>query len=153
MGEKLLTAKEAAEILKVRKNTVYDMIKRGETDHCIRIILLGPVDHLTALSVCHICYRTGIYNIDIRCLFKTDNLVSCLFKNLLHGISLILIYFTAQCKERRSSFTHKNKSPFSVSPFRFFCYLLFPTCISYFFIFSNFIHLQIHAKKFPFIFR
>ena len=29
MGEKLLTAKEAAEILKVRKNTVYDMIKRG----------------------------------------------------------------------------------------------------------------------------
>ena len=25
MGEKLLTAKEAAEILKVRKNTVYDM--------------------------------------------------------------------------------------------------------------------------------
>ena len=26
MGEKLLTAKEAAEILKVRKNTVYDMI-------------------------------------------------------------------------------------------------------------------------------
>ena len=30
MGEKLLTAKEAAEILKVRKNTVYDMIKRGD---------------------------------------------------------------------------------------------------------------------------
>ena len=30
MGEKLLTAKEAAEILKVKKNTVYDMIKRGE---------------------------------------------------------------------------------------------------------------------------
>ena len=28
MGEKLFTAKEAAEILKVRKNTVYDMIKR-----------------------------------------------------------------------------------------------------------------------------
>ena len=30
MSEKLLTAKEAAEILKVRKNTVYDMIKRGD---------------------------------------------------------------------------------------------------------------------------
>ena len=30
MGEKLLTAKETAEILKVRKNTVYDMIKRGD---------------------------------------------------------------------------------------------------------------------------
>ena len=30
MGEKLFTAKEAAEILKVRKNTVYDMIKRGD---------------------------------------------------------------------------------------------------------------------------
>lgn len=30
MEEKLLTAKEAAEILKVRKNTVYDMIKRGD---------------------------------------------------------------------------------------------------------------------------
>ena len=30
MNEKLLTAKEAAEILKVRKNTVYDMIKRGD---------------------------------------------------------------------------------------------------------------------------
>ena len=30
MGEKLLTAKEAAEILKVKKNTVYDMIKRGD---------------------------------------------------------------------------------------------------------------------------
>lgn len=30
MGGKLLTAKEAAEILKVRKNTVYDMIKRGD---------------------------------------------------------------------------------------------------------------------------
>ena len=29
MKEKLLTAKEAAEILKVKKNTVYDMIKRG----------------------------------------------------------------------------------------------------------------------------
>ena len=28
MGEKLLTAKEAAEILKVRKNTVYDQ-ERG----------------------------------------------------------------------------------------------------------------------------
>ena len=30
MKEKLLTAKEAAEILKVKKNTVYDMIKRGD---------------------------------------------------------------------------------------------------------------------------
>ena len=30
MGEMLFTAKEAAEILKVRKNTVYDMIKRGD---------------------------------------------------------------------------------------------------------------------------
>ena len=30
MSEKLLTAKESAEILKVRKNTVYDMIKRGD---------------------------------------------------------------------------------------------------------------------------
>lgn len=30
ISEKLLTAKEAAEILKVRKNTVYDMIKRGD---------------------------------------------------------------------------------------------------------------------------
>ena len=30
MKEKLFTAKEAAEILKVRKNTVYDMIKRGD---------------------------------------------------------------------------------------------------------------------------
>lgn len=30
MDEKLLTAKEAAEILKVKKNTVYDMIKRGD---------------------------------------------------------------------------------------------------------------------------
>ena len=30
MSEKLLTAKEAAEILKVRKNTVYDMIKRAD---------------------------------------------------------------------------------------------------------------------------
>ena len=30
MSEKLLAAKEAAEILKVRKNTVYDMIKRGD---------------------------------------------------------------------------------------------------------------------------
>ena len=30
MTEKLLTAREAAEILKVRKNTVYDMIKRGD---------------------------------------------------------------------------------------------------------------------------
>ncbi|MFR5081725.1 MAG: helix-turn-helix domain-containing protein [Anaerobutyricum hallii] len=30
MGEKLFTAKEAAEILKVKKNTVYDMIKRGD---------------------------------------------------------------------------------------------------------------------------
>ena len=30
MGEKLFTAKEAAEILKVRKNTVNDMIKRGD---------------------------------------------------------------------------------------------------------------------------
>lgn len=30
MSEKLQTAKEAAEILKVRKNTVYDMIKRGD---------------------------------------------------------------------------------------------------------------------------
>ena len=30
MSEKLLTAKEAADILKVRKNTVYDMIKRGD---------------------------------------------------------------------------------------------------------------------------
>ena len=30
MGKKLFTAKEAAEILKVRKNTVYDMIKRGD---------------------------------------------------------------------------------------------------------------------------
>ena len=30
MSEKLLTAKETAEILKVRKNTVYDMIKRGD---------------------------------------------------------------------------------------------------------------------------
>lgn len=30
MGEKLLTAKETAEILKVRKNTVYDMIERGD---------------------------------------------------------------------------------------------------------------------------
>lgn len=30
MEEKLLTAKEAAEILKVKKNTVYDMIKRGD---------------------------------------------------------------------------------------------------------------------------
>ena len=30
MGGKLFTAKEAAEILKVRKNTVYDMIKRGD---------------------------------------------------------------------------------------------------------------------------
>ena len=30
MSEKLLTAKEAAEILKLRKNTVYDMIKRGD---------------------------------------------------------------------------------------------------------------------------
>lgn len=30
MEERLLTAKEAAEILKVRKNTVYDMIKRGD---------------------------------------------------------------------------------------------------------------------------
>ena len=30
MKEKLFTAKEAAEILKVRKNTVYDMITRGD---------------------------------------------------------------------------------------------------------------------------
>ena len=30
MGEKLFTAKEAAERLKVRKNTVYHMIKRGD---------------------------------------------------------------------------------------------------------------------------
>ncbi|MCD8019329.1 MAG: helix-turn-helix transcriptional regulator [Clostridiales bacterium] len=30
MSEKLLTAVEAAEILKVKKNTVYDMIKRGD---------------------------------------------------------------------------------------------------------------------------
>lgn len=30
MDEKLLTAREAAEILKVKKNTVYDMIKRGD---------------------------------------------------------------------------------------------------------------------------
>lgn len=30
MNERLFTAKEAAEILKVKKNTVYDMIKRGD---------------------------------------------------------------------------------------------------------------------------
>ena len=30
MRERLLTVVEAAEVLKVKKNTVYDMIKRGD---------------------------------------------------------------------------------------------------------------------------
>ena len=55
MGEKLLTAKEAAEILKVRKNTVYDMIKRGE---CCNSAFMAWKNEQLQYSV-HQQYATG----------------------------------------------------------------------------------------------
>ena len=57
----------------------------------------------------------------------------------------ILVLHLVMCNNGLKTFY-----PLVVMKITFFCYLLFPTCNP---IFSNFIHLQIHAKKFPFIFR
>ena len=45
-------------------------------DNRVRIFVLCPVQHLTALPVCNVGYGTGIYNINVRIGIKRHNFIS-----------------------------------------------------------------------------
>ena len=45
-------------------------------DNRVRIFVLCPVQHLTALPVCNVGYGTGIYNINVRIGIKRYNFIS-----------------------------------------------------------------------------
>ena len=64
--------------------------------HRIRVHLFRLVKHLTGLTVCNICYRTGIYYVNISTWFKRYNFIPCLFQKLLHSFQLIRVYFTSK---------------------------------------------------------
>ncbi len=83
-------------------------IAAGRGHHCVRILPAGPVDHLPAFAVGDIGHRTGINNINVCPVAKFHDLIAGVGQQFLHGIGLILVYFTAQGQKSRFTFqAHK----------------------------------------------
>ena len=71
----------------------------------IRIHFFCLMEHLSGFAVCDIGDCTGIDQINIRPFFKRNDLISCFFQKLLHGLYFICIYFAAQIV-KGNFFTH-----------------------------------------------
>ena len=74
-------------------------------DNGIRIHFFCFVEHLSGFAVCDIGDCAGIDQINIRPFFKMNDLISCFFQKLLHGLYFVCIYFAAQVV-KGNFFTH-----------------------------------------------
>ena len=72
-------------------------------DQGIRVLLSGPVQHLSGLSVSNICHRTGVDDIDVRCLREFPDLIAGRNKSFLHRFGFVLVDFASQGAESHGS--------------------------------------------------